>query len=102
MIATFAKYPNFIQMPINLEYWMIATFSKYAKFIQMPINFEHFTIATFAKYALEGEKETVLCVFLGASVMGDLMSLHAEMSQSSVSTYLFHSFHKTFISGQQS
>ena len=48
------------------------------------------------------KKETVLCVFLGASVMGDLMSLHAEMSQSRVSTYFFHSFHKSFINGQQS
>ena len=80
---------------------MIATFSKYAKFIQMPINFEHFMIATFAKYAnfiRRRKKNSALCVF-GASVMGDLMYLLIEMSQSRVSKY---SFHKKFISGQQS
>ena len=67
VIATFAKYPNFIQMPINLEYLMIATFSKYAKFIQMPINFEHCMIATFAKHAnfiLRKRKQCFVCFWV--------------------------------------
>ena len=67
----------------------------------MPVNFEHFMIATFANMQISFEEEkrnSALCVF-GASVMGDLMYLLIEMSQSRVSKY---SFHKKFISGQQS
>ena len=46
----------------------------------------------------EKKRQSIVC-FLCASVMGDLMSPHVKIRQSRVSKY---SFHKKFISGQQS
>ena len=77
-------------------------FCKICKIHSIACQFKTFYDRDFrkiCKFHSEEEKRQYFVCFLGASVMGDLMSLHVEMSQSRVSKY---SFHKKLISGQQS